>query len=270
MFLSAHYDLTVKVYLPSYINFPHENDFTFEGEVTMSLEILEPVDKIVLNMKDILINKEKSYLVDQNNDRISVEKVVPLEKSEKVEISPTKPLDKGKYVNLTLVYTGLISKKLKGLYQTSYSDSDGTKKVAAVTHMEPTYARYLVPCFDEPEYKATWKVTVIHPKGTTAISNGMEEKEETSGDWITTRFEETPKMSSYLLTVFISEFDFISGRTKKDVMFRIWTKKEAKHMAQYALNAGIKCLDYYENLFNIPYPLKKEGNSNPIHSTKAI
>ncbi|KAK6046362.1 peptidase family M1 [Cooperia oncophora] len=40
--------------------------------------------------------------------------------------------------------------------------------------MEPTYARRMVPCLDEPSYKANWTVTVIHPKGTRAVSNGIE------------------------------------------------------------------------------------------------
>lgn len=44
----------------------------------------------------------------------------------------------------------------------------------AITQMEPARARYMVPCFDEPEFKAVWKLQIIHPSGTTAISNGME------------------------------------------------------------------------------------------------
>ncbi len=47
-------------------------------------------------------------------------------------------------------------------------------RYAAVTQMEPTDARKMVPCFDEPEWKAVWKVKVIHPTGSTAISNGIE------------------------------------------------------------------------------------------------
>lgn len=42
--------------------------------------------------------------------------------------------------------------------------------------MEPTDARRMVPCFDEPDFKAVWKIRVIHPKGTRAISNGLEIK----------------------------------------------------------------------------------------------
>lgn len=42
--------------------------------------------------------------------------------------------------------------------------------------MEPTDARRMVPCFDEPEFKAIWKIKAIHPSGTSAVSNGIEIK----------------------------------------------------------------------------------------------
>lgn len=60
LLISVHYDLKVKVFLPSYVDFPHEKDFTFEAEVDITVKIVEPVKTIVLNMRDIKINKEKS------------------------------------------------------------------------------------------------------------------------------------------------------------------------------------------------------------------
>jgi aminopeptidase N len=47
-------------------------------------------------------------------------------------------------------------------------------RYAAGTQSHPTYARRIAPCFDEPEYKAVWKLQIIHPVGTTAIANGIE------------------------------------------------------------------------------------------------
>lgn len=49
-------------------------------------------------------------------------------------------------------------------------------RFVAVTQMEPTDARRMVPCFDEPEFKAVWKIKTIHPIGTSAVSNGIEIK----------------------------------------------------------------------------------------------
>ncbi|KAK6025487.1 hypothetical protein OSTOST_08610 [Ostertagia ostertagi] len=81
---------------------------------------------------------------------------------------------------------------------------------------------------------------------------------EIAGDWIISKFETTPRMSSYLLAVFVSEFDFIENYTSRGVRFRIWSRPEAKSMTQYALDAGIRCLEFYEKFFDIEFPLRKQ------------
>lgn len=40
--------------------------------------------------------------------------------------------------------------------------------------MHPTHARKTFPCFDEPAMRAVFYITLIHDRGTTALSNGME------------------------------------------------------------------------------------------------
>lgn len=47
------------------------------------------------------------------------------------------------------------------------------------TQLEPTYAREVFPCFDEPEMKAVFNVTIIHRRNTLALGNA-----ETSGNKI--------------------------------------------------------------------------------------
>lgn len=47
-------------------------------------------------------------------------------------------------------------------------------RVVATSQMHPTNARKTFPCFDEPAMKAVFHITVLHKRGTVALSNGKE------------------------------------------------------------------------------------------------
>eukprot|EP01084_Bolivina_argentea_P049449 90940_1 len=70
-------------------------------------------------------------------------------------------------------------------------------------------------------------------------------------------FDKTPKMSTYLLAWVIGEFDYIEGKTSRDIIMRIYTSTGNKDKAKYALKCAVDCLDFYEKYFDIEYPLPK-------------
>ncbi|KAE9554353.1 hypothetical protein FO519_002412 [Halicephalobus sp. NKZ332] len=171
---------------------------------------------------------------------VSVTKVTVNETLEKVIFDLSGDLEEGKEYIFQFRYKGPISNKLAGLYLTTYKDPEGQNHYAAVTQMEPTDARRMVPCFDEPGFRAIWKIKILHPKGSKAVSNAKEIEEDQADEkipgFLWTSFEETPKMASYLLAIVVSDFDFIEGQTNRGTRFRIWSRKEAINETQYALN----------------------------------
>lgn len=42
------------------------------------------------------------------------------------------------------------------------------------------------------------------------------------------------------------------------LQFRIWARKDALNLTSYALSAGIKVLEYFEDYYGIPFPLPKQ------------
>uniref|UniRef100_A0AC34G0I6 Aminopeptidase N-like N-terminal domain-containing protein n=1 Tax=Panagrolaimus sp. ES5 TaxID=591445 RepID=A0AC34G0I6_9BILA len=112
------------------------------------------------------------------DSKIKITKITLNETLEKVIFELSDELEKDAEYYFQFRYTGYITNKLAGLYLTTYQDVDGKMHYAAVTQMEPTDARRMVPCFDEPEFKAIWKIRVHHPLGSKAVSNAREIVEE--------------------------------------------------------------------------------------------
>uniref|UniRef100_A0A8C2C5B9 Aminopeptidase n=1 Tax=Cyprinus carpio TaxID=7962 RepID=A0A8C2C5B9_CYPCA len=167
-------------------------------------------------------------------------------------------LQVGKSYWLYTEFHGELSDDLGGFYRSEYTEN-GVKKVVATTQMQPTAARNAFPCFDEPSMKAIFHLTLLHPRGTVALSNGMELGTESitidNQEVLQTRFEPTQKMSTYLLAFVVSEFTNI--RSPPEI--RIWGRREAIESGQgdYALNVTFPILKYFENYYNTTYPLSK-------------
>ncbi|KAF7654812.1 hypothetical protein LDENG_00064510 [Lucifuga dentata] len=170
-------------------------------------------------------------------------------------------LMKGQKYQLCTEFSGELADDLSGFYRSEYEE-DGVKKIVATSQMHPTHARKTFPCFDEPAMKAVFHITLIHPAGTVALSNGMERdvvNSSTDGVAVTrTMFEPTKKMSTYLLALIVCDYTHIRA-TQGDVLIRIWARRKAIEEGQgnYALNVTGPILDFFQHYYNISYPLSK-------------
>uniref|UniRef100_A0A8C3F6C7 Aminopeptidase n=1 Tax=Chrysemys picta bellii TaxID=8478 RepID=A0A8C3F6C7_CHRPI len=167
----------------------------------------------------------------------------------------------GRYV-LQLSFRGPLSENLDGLFLTRYTDQ-GQSSMLIASQLEPTYARTVYPCFDEPAMKATFNIIIVHHPSYVALSNmpaidTSEMKDENGSLWTVTTFNTTLKMSTYLTAFVVCDFDYIT-RTERGNEIRIWGRKEAikNGHADYALNITGPLFSFLEDLFNISYPLSK-------------
>ncbi|CAL8350993.1 unnamed protein product [Merluccius merluccius] len=168
----------------------------------------------------------------------------------------------GKFYRLHTKFQGELGDNLEGFYRSQYTE-DGVQKVVATSQMQATFARQAFPCFDEPAMKATFSVVLIHPPGTTALCNSREIESvdiELDGVLVTrTTFENTKRMSTYLLAFIVSNFTFIQAAQDTDVQVRIWGRRQAiaEGQGDYALNVTGAILNFYERYYNTSYPLSK-------------
>ncbi|MED6292745.1 hypothetical protein CHARACLAT_003605 [Characodon lateralis] len=158
-------------------------------------------------------------------------------------------------------FRGELADDLEGFYRSEYMD-DGVKKVVATSQMQATYARKAFPCFDEPAMKAVFIVTIIHDRGTVALSNSKEmDSSNSTRDNVpvmVTTFEPTERMSTYLLAFIVCDFDSIQS-DHSNLLIRIWAQRKAIGGGQgnYALNVTGPILQFYEKYYNTTYPLSK-------------
>ena len=82
---------------------------------------------------------------------------------------------------LHLRFTGILNDQLHGFYRSTFSDDDGAEHVIAVTQFEPADARRAFPCWDEPDFKAIFAVTLVVDDELTALSNASVASEEPAG-----------------------------------------------------------------------------------------
>ena len=111
-------------------------------------------------------------------------------------------------------------------------------------------------CWDEPETKATFNITIIHNKKYSAISNMNIISKKKQGSKIISKFAKTPMMSTYLIYLGVGEFEYLTSKIGK-TQIRIVTTKGKKSQGKYSLELGKKLLRSYENYFGIKYPLPK-------------
>uniref|UniRef100_UPI0037E80433 aminopeptidase Ey-like n=1 Tax=Semicossyphus pulcher TaxID=241346 RepID=UPI0037E80433 len=172
------------------------------------------------------------------------------------------PLKANSTYELYTEFVGELADDLGGFYRSEYME-DGMKKIVATTQMQPTDARKAFPCFDEPAMKAVFHMTLLHPHGTVALSNGMnhEPVEVVVDDTavLQTSFDPSEVMSTYLLAFVVCDFTFNGTKPGADVLIRIWARKKAIEEGQgnYALEKTGPILAFFENYYNSSYPLSK-------------
>ena len=159
-----------------------------------------------------------------------------------------------------IIFSGNITDAMHGLYP-CYFTHDGVKKQLFATQFESHHAREVFPCVDEPAAKAEYDLTLITRPGITVLGNMPVKFQKENGDSLTTTFEKTPRMSSYLLAFVIGELHKKSARTKSGVEVNIWaTPAQNENTLDFALDIATRSIDFYDEYFGVKYPLPKSDH----------
>ncbi|MFO1461935.1 MAG: M1 family metallopeptidase [Verrucomicrobiota bacterium] len=227
---------------------PDTRALTTAGTVEVELEILKPVTEVVFNALELEISKATL-------DGTPAAAVTPHPETQTVTVTSSGDLSPGKHT-LHLDFRGKIGRQAVGLYAEKYRVG-GVEKQMLGTQMEPTDARRMFPCWDEPVFRAKFGLTVVVPDGEVAVSNMPVESERrgTSGLREVT-FADTPPMASYLVVLCMGELEQLTGEVD-GVKLGIWTTAGKRSQAAYAMEATRKIIHEYNEYFGVKYPLPK-------------
>ena len=226
---------------------PDLEAFTFAGAVAVDVEVLAPVGEIVLNAAELEINGG-----DLNGEALAG--VDYDDEHERAVLRLGEPASPGPS-RLNLSFTGTLNDQLRGFYRSTFTDDDGDERVIATTQFESTNARRAFPCWDEPDLKAVFGVTLVVPDDLMAVSSGAEVDSQPTGDGRrAVTFAPTMEMSTYLLAFIVGPLEATEPVDVNGTPLRIIHPVGKGHLTEFALDAGAFCLGFFEDYFAIDYP----------------
>jgi len=240
--IPRHYDLTLT---------PDLEAATFGGHVVIDVDVVEPVDRVVLNTAELTIHTASLFNGDGRRLDASVTSDEATERST-FELSDA--ADPGPW-KLEISFDGILNDDLRGFYRSVYTDPDGNDKTIATTQFEATEARRAFPCWDEPDLKATFGITLVVDDGLLAISNAAESDREAVGDGkVAVHFADTMKMSTYLVAFIVGELEVTDTVDVDGIPLRIAYPPGKGDLTAFALDIAAHSLRYYARYYDIPYP----------------
>ncbi len=226
----------------------------FDGEASIDLKVSDVANEVVLNAAELVISDVR-FAAEGEHDRPATVSYRPDE--EQAVLVPDRPLQPGDYT-LHLRFSGQLNDLLRGFYRSKFRRDNGEEAWLAATQFEATDARRAFPCWDEPDLKASFGVTIVADEGQTVLSNTRELSSEPVGDGKRrVRFADTIKMSTYLVAFVIGPFELTDPRDVDGVPLRIVCVPGRGALTGLAQDAAAHALSFLRDYFSMPYPSDK-------------
>lgn len=246
-----HYDLVVH---------PNLTSLNFVASEKIEVVVREATQFIILHSKDLEILSATLHSKEDFRYMAPGKKLTVLSYPAHHQIALLVPekltADLRYYV--TIDFQAKLADGFEGFYKSTYRTLGGETRIVAVTDFEPTEARMAFPCFDEPLFKANFSIKIRRESRHIALSNMPKVKTiALEGGLLEDHFETTVKMSTYLVAFIVCDFTSVSGTSSSGVKVSIYAAPDKWDQTHYALETSLKLLDFYENYFDINYPLPK-------------
>jgi puromycin-sensitive aminopeptidase len=222
---------------------------TFVGSVAIDVVTDEDADELVLNAIELTI---ATITIDGEPVTFEVDEV-----DERIAVRPPNGVAAGEH-RIHVAFTGVLNDQLRGFYRSTYRDADGVERVIATTQMQSTDCRRVFPCWDEPDFKAVFGITLVIDSDLFAVSNGREVARDVRADGTTeVTFADTMVMSSYLVAFVVGPLEATEWRDADGIPVRIVHPPDKGHLAEFGLDVAAFSLAWFQEYYGIAYPSDK-------------
>ena len=219
---------------------------TFDGRVEIQVDVVEPVEDLVLNAIELDVVEVR---VDGSDVQWHLEP-----DTERLVVSPVGGLQPGRVV-LVVSFSGVLNDMLRGFYRSTYRDDGGAERVIATTQMQATDCRRAFPCWDEPDFKAVFAITLVIDPELLAVSNTAEvERGERPGGKVAIRFADTMVMSTYLVAFVVGPLEATDPVDVDGVPLRVVHVPGRANLTGFGLDVGAFALRWFQDYYGIAYP----------------
>jgi aminopeptidase N len=228
---------------------PDITSLALPGVEIVDVEVRVPTARLTLNAVNTTF---AAVTVDDDTARADIALDAG---AETATFTFAQPLGAGPH-RLRIEFAAQINKFDRGFFFVDYPTDNGVKRLLT-SKLEPSDARRIFPCWDEPAFKASFALTVTVPRNFLAVGNMPVVREEPlEPNLKQVAFATTPDMSTYLLVLTVGELERITAEVDGVTVGVVATAGKAAK-GQFALDSGVKLLSWFNDYFGVKYPLPK-------------
>jgi alanyl aminopeptidase len=223
----------------------------YTGRVHIDLDVRESVREFRLHAEDMTLDRITLVPAANADDPAAALTLTPTTGTiGLVTLAADRPLTPGAWV-LRIDFANQYNTDATGLYR---MQQDGAGYL--FTQFEADDARQAFPCFDEPEFKIPWEMTIEVPPAHIAVFNTPVAEETRRPDRRRVVFAKSKPMPSYLLAIATGPLETVDI-PDLGVPGRVITVRGQKHLAALAVQTTPPLLRAAERWFGQKYPYEK-------------
>ncbi|CAH2105879.1 unnamed protein product [Euphydryas editha] len=228
----------------------------FNGLVRVNVEVRETLRQIVMHQNVVSITAVS--VVNANNQPVNLQFPNSFEIDsyyQVLKINFASNIEPGQYT-ITISYLGQINENPydRGFYKGYYFVGNETREYAT-TQFQPYHARKAFPCFDEPQFKCPFVISITRDTSLSPSFSNMaiNSTEVVSPGRTRETFLPTPIVSAYLVAFHVSDFVATENASTSEKPFRIISRQGPTDQHGYATRMGVRITEELDRYFNISY-----------------